>query len=204
MLAVDRAGLVGADGATHHGALDLSFALCVPNLTIFTPADADDFKALLNAAYSCNSPALIRYPRGIAPIFHGQREKIFKTHEILKRGKSGIAVLVFGVLLFEALKAVENLDVTLVNMRIAKPLDSEFLKDLAKTHSRFITIEDNVTTGGAGAYFGQFLRENGIVAQSLDILGLPDKFIEHGTQSQLFARLGLDSQSLFLHLQKYL
>lgn len=207
MLAVDRAGPVGADGATHHGNLDLSFALCVPNLSIFTPADSDDFTTLLNAAYSLNSPALIRYPRGVAPNFakiHGKREKIFKIHEIVKHGTSGVAVLVFGVLLFEALKAVEGLNVTLINMRIAKPLDAEFLKELAKTHTRFLTIEDNVSTGGAGAYFGQFLRQNKITAERLEILGLPDSFLEHGTQSQLFAAVGLNSASILQYLKELL
>lgn len=207
MLAVDRAGPVGADGATHHGNFDLSFALCVPNLSIFTPADANDFKTLLNTAYALKSPALIRYPRGLAPDFektHGQRQKNFKTHAIIKHGTSGVAVLVFGVLLFEALKAVADLNVTLVNMRIAKPLDADFLKELARTHSRFLTIEDNAATGGAGAYFGQFLRQNNITAERLEILGLPDQFIEHGTQSQIFAAVGLNSSAIFQHLKELL
>ncbi len=202
LLAVDRAGIVGADGPTHHGQLDLSFSLCVPNLHIFAPADKADLIHWLNVAYALKKPALVRYPRGNAPVFHGEPFQNFKTHAVLKEGRSGVALLVFGPLLFEAIEAVEELDVTLINMRQIKPLDADFLKNLANTHSRWVTLEDNAVLGGAGVFVGQFLRQNALAVQ-LEILGLPDVFLEHGTQKELFADCQLNALHLKKHLQKY-
>ena len=193
MFALDRAGLVGADGATHHGAFDLSFLLCIPNLVVMTPADENECRQMLYTAYLHDGPALVRYPRGggmqVPPQATMTALPIGKG-EIRRSGK-GIALLAFGSLLPNALGAADQLDATVANMRYAKPLDQALITELAASHDLIVTLEENAIIGGAGTEVSRVL--DGLPRRPhLLRLGLPDRFIDHGDQAQLLESVGLD------------
>ncbi|NTV10119.1 MAG: 1-deoxy-D-xylulose-5-phosphate synthase [Zoogloea sp.] len=204
MLAIDRAGLVGADGATHHGAFDLSFLLCVPNLVIMAPADEDECRHLLFTAYQHDGPTAVRYPRGIGlgtvPGTTMQALPIGKG-EVRRRG-SRIAILAFGSLLGTALQVGDELDATVANMRFVKPLDHALVAELARDHELLVTLEENSVIGGAGSEVSRSLEEQGILRRVLR-LGLPDRFVDHGDQAQLLAEVGLDKQGVLARIASF-
>jgi 1-deoxy-D-xylulose-5-phosphate synthase len=191
IFAIDRAGLVGADGATHAGVFDLSFLRCIPNVVIMAPSSSLEMYEQLNTAYSLNGPVCIRFPRGKSPV-----EK-FKTNTQQEVGKANVvregfdvAILAFGPMLEKALEAGGALDATVVDMRFVKPMDKDLIRELAKSHKKLITIEDNVVSGGAGSAVAEFIH-NEKLDVSLDIIGLPDEFGEHGSQEELYDMYGL-------------
>ncbi|MBN9694381.1 MAG: 1-deoxy-D-xylulose-5-phosphate synthase [Zoogloea sp.] len=197
MMAIDRAGLVGADGATHHGAFDLSYLLCVPNLTIFCPADENECRQMLYTAYQHDGPTAVRYPRGsglgVTPQTAMTGVTIGKG-EVRREGHK-TALLAFGSLLGTALQVGEKLDATVANMRFAKPIDRDLILDLAGRHELLVTLEENAVIGGVGTEVARVLHEAGVTTRVLQ-LGLPDRFIDHGDQTQLLAEIGLDAASI--------
>jgi 1-deoxy-D-xylulose-5-phosphate synthase len=202
MLAIDRGGLVGADGATHAGSFDLSFLRCIPNLTIMAPADENECRQLLTTAYQMQSPTAVRYPRGC-----GSGVAVQKTLSNLPLGKGElrrqgekVAILAFGSMLAPALQAAETLNASVANMRFIKPLDGELILSLAATHSLLVTIEENTVQGGAGSAVAEFLAQHGI-CKPLIILGLPDNFIEQGDPAKLLAECGLDATGITTSIQ---
>ncbi|MDR2839341.1 MAG: 1-deoxy-D-xylulose-5-phosphate synthase [Azonexus sp.] len=206
VFAVDRGGLVGADGPTHHGAFDLSFAACIPNMLVMAPADEAECRRLLSTAFAHDGPALVRYPRGggSGAVPDDQLDTLpIGQGEIRRRGGSGIALLAFGSLLPAALAAGEALDATVANMRFVKPLDVELILELAGNHTLLVSIEENAVIGGAGSEIERLLADRGIAAPVLR-LGLPDRFIDHGEQQQLLAELGLDQDGIISAIHKHL
>ena len=194
VFALDRAGLVGADGATHAGAYDIPFLRCIPNMSIACPADENECRKLLTTAFEQDSPVAVRYPRGAGAGVEpeaGLQSLPFGKGEIRREGSS-IAILAFGTLLFPALQAAEKLDATVVNMRWAKPLDTELLLKIAASHDALVTLEEGAIMGGAGSGVGEALQAAGIVKPLLH-LGLKDEFIEHGDPAHLLALQGLDA-----------
>lgn len=197
VFALDRAGLVGADGATHHGSFDLAYLRCLPGMHLMTPAHGTDLRRLLNTALTLGLPSAVRYPRGTAPDIPDRSD--FSTlpvgrGEVCRRGKN-IALLAFGPLLGAALAAGEQLDATVVNMRWVKPLDTELLAELASSHTLLVSIEDHVVQGGAGSAVSEALHAAGASCRLLQ-LGHPDRWIEHGEQGELLASLGLDAAGI--------
>jgi len=203
VLAIDRAGLVGADGATHHGAFDLSFLLCVPNMLIMAPADENECRQMLYTAYCSERPAAVRYPRGagmgVAPATEMTCLPLGKG-EIRRKGKK-IALLAFGSLLQAALDAGNRLDATVANMRFVKPLDAELIHSLAAEHDLLVTLEENSVIGGAGGEVARLL-ESLDDRPALLRLGLPDRFIDHGEQAQLLETLGLDGDGIVAAIER--
>ncbi|MGB4855050.1 MAG: 1-deoxy-D-xylulose-5-phosphate synthase [Candidatus Dechloromonas phosphoritropha] len=197
VFAVDRGGLVGADGPTHHGTFDLSFVTCIPNLVVMTPADEAECRAMLSTAYALDCPSMVRYPRGggtgTVPSENLDTLPLGKG-EIVRHGK-GVALLAFGSLLAAARTAGEELDATVVNMRFVKPIDAGLIVELAGNHSLLVSIEENTVIGGAGSEVERLLRERGLQVPLIR-LGLPDRFIGHGEQKQLLADLGLDKAGI--------
>lgn len=197
IFAVDRGGLVGADGPTHHGTFDLSFATCIPNMVVMTPSDEAECRRMLSTAYALDCPSLVRYPRGggsgTLPGLDLDTLPLGKG-EVRRQGKS-VALLAFGSLLPAALAAGEALDATVVNMRFVKPIDAELIAELAGNHSLLVSLEENAVIGGAGSEVERVLAERGLQVPVLR-LGLPDHFIEHGEQGQLLAELGLDKDGI--------
>ena len=197
VFAVDRAGLVGADGATHAGAFDIAFVRCVPNLSLACPADERECRQLLSTAYAQSGPTVVRYPRGagvgVAPLTD-LSELPFGRGEVRREGRR-IAVLAFGTLLYPALAAAERLGATVVNMRWIKPLDTQLLLQVAASHEALVTVEEGVVMGGAGSAVAEALAAAGVVMPLLQ-LGLPDVFIEHGDPAKLLAQQGLDAAGI--------
>ena len=190
--AVDRAGQVGADGATHAGSFDLSYARCIPNMAIMAPADEAECRQLLQTAYGHEGPALVRYPRGAgvgAEVGDGFDTLPWGKGEVVRRG-TGVALLVFGTLLDQAKQVAERLDATVVNMRFVKPLDQDLVMELAAGHGLLVTLEENVVQGGAGSAVNEALHAAGVTVGVLN-LGLPDQFIEQGTQAEQLEIAGL-------------
>lgn len=190
--AVDRAGPVGADGATHAGSFDLSYVRCIPNMALLAPADEDECHRMLQAAYDYQGPAMVRYPRGKGPgvAIDKSREALpWGRAEVRRRGKR-VALLCFGVLLETGLKAAELLDASVVNMRFVKPLDQALVLELAADHELLVTLEENAVLGGAGSAVSEFLGLEGVQVGVMN-LGLPDVFLEHGTQAEQLADAGL-------------
>jgi 1-deoxy-D-xylulose-5-phosphate synthase len=197
VFAIDRAGLVGADGATHAGAYDIAFIRCIPNMSLACPADERECRQLLSTAYAQSHPVAVRYPRGagvgtvpdadLTPLPLGKAE--------IRRQGQGMAILAFGSLLAPALKAAEALNATVVNMRWVKPLDTELLAQVAKDHEHIVTVEEGCIMGGAGSAVSEALQQLGLVRPVLQ-LGLPDAFIEHGDHAQLLAAQGLDAAGI--------
>ncbi|MBF5003442.1 1-deoxy-D-xylulose-5-phosphate synthase [Diaphorobacter caeni] len=207
VFALDRAGLVGADGATHAGAYDISFVRCIPNMSMACPADERECRQLLTTAYEQNHPVAVRYPRGagvgVAPLAEldglpfGKGEVRRKASVVAdaSKGRQRIAILAFGTLLYPALEAAEALDATVVNMRWAKPLDTELLLDIAATHDALVTVEEGCIMGGAGSAVMEALNAAGVLRPVLQ-LGLPDVFIEHGDPVKLLSLQGLDAKGI--------
>jgi 1-deoxy-D-xylulose-5-phosphate synthase len=205
VFAVDRAGLVGSDGATHQGSYDLSFLRCIPNIVIMAPADENECRQMLYTATTVNGPAIVRYPRGTGPGVALQKEMAalpVGKAQLRREGKSGLAILVFGTLLTPALAIAERLDATLVNMRFVKPLDEDLVVSLAARHRALITIEENATQGGAGSAVGELLASEGLQLPLLQ-LGIPDRFIEHGSREGCLAAAGLDAAGLSASIERW-
>lgn len=194
MLAIDRAGLVGADGATHAGMFDLSFLRCVPNCVIYAPSDEAECRDMLFSAYTHKGLTAVRYPRGagIGAVERTEMQEIALGKAVMVEEGQHVAILCFGTLLPTAKEVAIKLGATLVNMRFVKPLDGALLTKLAENHSLFVTIEENVVAGGAGSGVNEYLSNAGIMLPTLN-LGLPDRYTDHGNQSDLLAECGLDS-----------
>ena len=196
VFAIDRAGLVGADGATHAGSFDLSFLRCIPNLVVMSPSNSAQMYQMLNTAFETKGVFCVRYPRGTSVIedyVSTEQIQIGKA-DVVRQG-TDIAILAFGTMLDYALEAAESINATVVDMRFVKPLDEALLIELSKTHTQFISIEDNAILGGAGSSVSEFFHQQGINT-SLKILGLPDIFTEQGTQAQLHELYGLDAKAI--------
>ncbi|MBS0341149.1 MAG: 1-deoxy-D-xylulose-5-phosphate synthase [Proteobacteria bacterium] len=197
VFALDRAGLVGADGATHAGAYDIPFLRCVPNMSIACPADEAECRQLLTSAYEQDHPVAVRYPRGagVGKVPHATLDALPLGKGEVRRQGSRIAVLAFGTLLYPALAAGEAVNATVVNMRWVKPLDRELLLEIARTHDAIVTLEEGAVMGGAGSAVSEALQEAGLIRPMLQ-LGLPDRFIEHGDPAKLLASIGLDAPGI--------
>jgi 1-deoxy-D-xylulose-5-phosphate synthase len=194
VFALDRAGLVGGDGATHNGAFDLTYLRCVPNMVVMAPSDENECRQMLYTAVALGRPAAVRYPRGGGPgaVVSKEMQALPLGKGVLRRrGAGGVAILVFGTLLKPALEAAQELDATVADMRFVKPVDAELAAGLAATHRLLVTVEENAVSGGAGSAVAEALAERSIVAPMLH-LGLPDNFVDHGDQAQLLASVGLD------------
>ncbi|WP_043762251.1 1-deoxy-D-xylulose-5-phosphate synthase [Aeromonas taiwanensis] len=205
LFAIDRAGLVGADGPTHQGAFDISFLRTVPNMVVMTPSDENECRQMLYTGYLCNGPAAVRYPRGSGTGIQAESEMqalALGKGRIVRQGK-GTAILAFGTLLQQARAAAEALDATLVDMRFVKPMDEELVLSLAATHDHFVTLEDNAIMGGAGSAVNELLMRNKQCKPMLN-LGLPDRFIEQGTQEEIYAQLGLDGAGILASIEGWL
>lgn len=205
VFAVDRAGIVGADGATHMGAFDIAFLRCIPNMGILTPADENECRRLLCTAYAVNGPVAVRYPRGC-----GVGVEVEESLEPLPYGKGEVrqqgervAVLAFGPLVYKALQATKDLGATVVNMRSVKPLDETLLKQIAQSHQMLVTLEEGCVAGGAGSAVLETLQRLGLVRPVLQ-LGLPDRFIEHGNTETLKSHYGLDAQGIEAAIRRFL
>ena len=197
VFAIDRAGLVGADGATHAGAYDIAFIRCIPNMSLACPADERECRQLLSTAYAQNHPVAVRYPRGagVGAVPDADLNALPLGKAELRRQGERIAILAFGSLLAPALKAAEALNATVVNMRWVKPLDTEMLQRVAQDHAQIVTVEEGCIMGGAGSAVAEALQQLGLVRPVLQ-LGLPDVFIEHGDHAQLLAAQGLDAAGI--------
>jgi 1-deoxy-D-xylulose-5-phosphate synthase len=197
VFAMDRGGLVGADGPTHHGAFDLSYLRAIPNMTVMAPADENECRQMLYTAFTLDSPTAVRYPRGFGPgveVKAAMKAWPVGRGEVRRVGKR-VAILAFGAMLAPALEAAGELNATVVNMRFVKPLDSELVFRLAASHDLLVTVEENVVQGGAGSAVAEALCAVSIVADVL-MLGLPDRFVEHGDTAQLLADCGLDAAGI--------
>ena len=203
VFALDRAGLVGADGATHAGVYDIPFIRCVPNLSLACPADERECRQLLSTAFAQDHPVAVRYPRGAgvgAEPLPGLDALPFGKGELRRSGQR-VAILAFGTLLYPALQAAEKLDATVVNMRWAKPLDTELLLQVAAQHEALVTLEEGAIMGGAGSAVAEALAAAGVQRPLLQ-LGLPDCFIEHGDPARLLALQGLDAPGIEAAIRK--
>ena len=196
LFAIDRAGIVGADGPTHQGAFDLSFMRCIPNMIIMTPSDENECRQMLYTGYQCGKPAAVRYPRGnaigveLTPL---EMLPIGKSR-LIREGQK-IAILNFGTLLPSSLEAAKKLNATVVDMRFVKPIDIEMINVLAQTHDYLVTLEENAIQGGAGSAVAEVLNSSGKSTALLQ-LGLPDYFIPQATQQEALKDLGLDSKGI--------
>jgi 1-deoxy-D-xylulose-5-phosphate synthase len=205
VFALDRAGLVGSDGATHQGAYDLSFLRCIPNMVVMAPADENECRQMLYTGTTLASPSAIRYPRGTgcgAVVADEMSALPVGRGQIKREGRSGLALLVFGTLLDSARKIAEHLDATLVNMRFIKPLDEKLITTVAARHRGIVTIEENAVAGGAGEGVAAVLAGAGLQLPLLHI-GIPDRFIEHGSRESCLASAGLDLAGLSASVERW-
>lgn len=208
LFAVDRAGLVGADGPTHNGSFDLSFLRCLPNVVIMAPADENECRQMLYTGFMLDKPAVVRYPRGAGPGV--EIEEVMSALPIgkaeLRRQGKGIAILAFGSMLTTALEVGEQLDATVINMRFIKPIDTEMIIQMAQEYDLLVTVEENTVQGGAGSAVTETLTAHGITQAVLQY-GLPDEFIPHGDREDMLNDAGMTAQGLsaFIlgHLQKH-
>ncbi len=202
LFALDRGGLVGADGPTHHGAFDLSYLRCIPNITVMAPSDENECRQMLYTGYQLGKPAAVRYPRGTGPgvkVESGMTALPVGKAEVRRHGQK-VAILAFGGVLSAALEAGTSLNATVVNMRFVKPLDEALLEELSSSHELFVTVEENVILGGAGSAVLevlQHLRINILVLQ----LGIPDRFIGHGDPATLTKECGLGATGILTAIQ---
>lgn len=197
LFAIDRAGLVGEDGATHAGSFDLSFLRCIPNMLIMAPSDENLCRQMLYTGYIHQGPAAVRYPRGTGPgvdIVAAMEALPIGEARLCRRG-SRVAILSFGVLLDIAIQAADAVDATVVDMRFVKPLDEQQIRQLAASHELLVTLEDNAIAGGAGSGVNEYLASQGIVVPVLN-LGLPDSFLGHGKRDALLASVGLSTEGV--------
>jgi len=205
VFALDRAGVVGADGATHIGAYDIAFVRCVPNMSLLTPADENECRQALTTAFRQDQPVAVRYPRGsgagvavgtdLSDLPWGKAELRRSTGKANAVGGPRIAILAFGTLLYPALQAAEALDATVINMRFVKPLDVDMVLQMARSHEAIVTVEEGCVMGGAGSAVGECLAEHGLAVPLLQ-LGLPDQHLEHGDPQKLLAICGLDASGI--------
>jgi 1-deoxy-D-xylulose-5-phosphate synthase len=205
VFALDRAGLVGSDGATHQGSYDVSFLRCIPNMAIMAPADENECRQMLYTATTLKGPSAVRYPRGTGPgvpLVEEMTALPVGKAQTRREGRSGLAILVFGTLLEPALKIAERLDATVVNMRWIKPLDEDLVIAVAARHRAIITIEENATIGGAGSAVGELLASEGVLIPLLQ-LGIPDRFIEHGSRDSCLVAAGLDPAGLTSSIERW-
>ena len=205
LFAIDRAGIVGADGPTHSGNFDISFLRCIPNIVFMAPSNESECYSMLEFGYNYNGVCAVRYPRG-----SGLGTAINKHLDDIKLGKSKtlisgkkIAILAFGPVLNNCIDIANDLNATLVDMRFIKPIDESIIKQLSKTHDLIVTVEDNTICGGAGSAVLEILSKNKIVMPTL-ILGIPDKFVDHGSQEEIYKQCGLDKNSIFNKIVKSL
>jgi 1-deoxy-D-xylulose-5-phosphate synthase len=205
MLAIDRAGLVGADGPTHAGSFDLSYLRCIPNMLIAAPSDENECRRLLTTAFLHDGPSAVRYPRGsgTGAVIEPGLEPIEVGKGVLRRRGRDVALVAFGSLVAAALKAAESLDASVADMRFVKPLDIELLKELVQGHRLLVTLEENVIAGGAGAAVAEALAELDLYMPVLH-LGLPDRFIEHGDPAKMLAGCGLDASGIEVRVREAL
>jgi 1-deoxy-D-xylulose-5-phosphate synthase len=211
VFAIDRAGLVGADGATHSGNYDISFLRCIPNFTVMVPADENECRQMLYTAYLCNSPVAVRYPRGkgigITPdstlqaIEIGKAQLLRQVSPVTKKATT-IAILLFGSLLTTARSVAEQLNTSLVNMRFVKPLDQHCIRDIANSHQLIVTLEDNAIMGGAGSAVNEYLHAIGNTTSVLN-LGLPDHYIHHAEREQQLADCGLSVAAIIEAINQF-
>jgi 1-deoxy-D-xylulose-5-phosphate synthase len=197
LFALDRAGLVGGDGATHNGAFDLSYLRCVPNVAVMTPSDENECRQMLFTGFQLDQPAEVRYPRGSGPGV--QVQSLMQALPLgkgeVRREGGRVAILAFGGMLKAALEAAEELGASVANMRFVKPLDADLAARLARSHELVVTVEENAVMGGAGSAVAEALAACGIATPILH-LGLPDHFVDHGDQAQLLASVGLDAKGI--------
>ena len=205
VFAIDRAGPVGQDGATHHGAFDLSFLRCIPNMVIMAPAEEAECCAMLNTALALKVPAAVRYPRGAGPgiPFQVDAPPLPLGRAEIRHPGRGLAVLAFGAMVTPALEAAQPMGATVVNMRFIKPLDEAQVIELARTHTQLVTVEDNTVAGGAGSAVSECLARHGL-SVPVTHLGLPDHFLEHGTREELLSACGLDAIGIAAALRRLL
>lgn len=205
MFAIDRAGLVGADGQTHQGAFDLSFMRCIPNMMIMAPSDENECRQMLYTGHKHNGPSAVRYPRGTG--MGTEIEQEFTAFEIGKgrivRKGEKVAILSFGTFLANALQAADTLNATVADMRFVKPLDEALIRQLVAEHDVIVTLEENAIAGGAGAGVIEFMMQEKLLKPVLN-LGLPDQFIAQGTQEELHEELGLDAKGIEASIRQYM
>ncbi len=205
LFAVDRAGLVGGDGATHQGSYDLSYLRCIPNLVIMAPADENECRQMLSTGAGLDVPSVVRYPRGAGPGVAVSAESAplpVGRAQLRREGASGLALLAFGTLVAPAAAIAERLDATLVNMRFVKPLDEPLILSLAARHRALVTLEENAVAGGAGSAVGELLAAAGVLLPLLQ-LGIPNRFIEHGSREGCLAAAGLDEKALTGSIERW-
>jgi len=205
LFAIDRAGIVGADGETHQGAYDLSFMRCIPNMIIMAPSDTNECRQMLYTGYQCNQPVAVRYPRGSAGTC--EVESTMSAIEIgkarsIKQGNK-VAILSFGTLLENAKVAADELNATVIDMRFIKPLDTDAISELLGSHDVIVTLEDNAIAGGAGSAVNEYLAAIKADVTTLN-LGIPDEFIKHGTQDEMHAEMGLDASGILTSIKEFM
>ncbi|MFT4045215.1 MAG: 1-deoxy-D-xylulose-5-phosphate synthase [Solimonas sp.] len=210
VFAIDRGGLVGADGATHHGSFDLSYLRCVPNLVVMAPSDENETRRMLATGLALKQPSAVRYPRGngiglpaeadARPLPIGKGRIVREAHG---RRRPRVAILAFGTLVHAALEAAEILDAVVADMRFVKPIDAELVLELANENDLLVTLEDNARLGGAGSAVNEVLLAQHHAVPVLN-LGLPDHFVEHGTREELLTQVGLDTTGILRAIQKRL
>lgn len=203
VFAIDRAGLVGADGPTHAGSFDLTYLRCIPNMTVMTPADENECRQMLYTAFQLKTPSAVRYPRGTGSGVNVEQEMQaipIGCGEIRRQGKQ-IALLAFGSMLSPCLEAAEVLNATVANMRFVKPLDQALIESLAAEHELLVTVEENTVMGGAGSAVLEYLASRGIIVNVIQ-LGLPDSFIDQGDPEQMLADCGLDKRGIVQAVQQ--
>ncbi|MDX1302449.1 1-deoxy-D-xylulose-5-phosphate synthase [Photobacterium sp.] len=205
MFAIDRGGLVGADGQTHQGAFDLSFMRCIPNMVIMAPSDENECRQMLYTGHKHQGPSAVRYPRGtgMGTEIQYQMTELEIGKGIVRRQGEKVAILSFGTMLSYALEAAENLNATVADMRFVKPLDEALILTLAATHDVLVTVEENAIAGGAGSGVIEFMMKAKCLKPVLNI-GLPDQFIEPGTQAELHSSLGIDGPGIEKQIREYL
>jgi 1-deoxy-D-xylulose-5-phosphate synthase len=206
VLAIDRGGLVGADGATHAGSFDLSFLRCIPNMTVMAPADEEECRQMLTTAFHLDTPSAVRYPRGFGPgVKTGKALQLLPVGrgELRRQGGGKVVILAFGSMLAPSLQAAEELNATVANMRFVKPLDEELLRTLTASHKLLVTVEENVVEGGAGSAVAECLANCGMTVPLLH-LGLPDRFVEQGDPAQLLQQCGLDAAGIAASISRHM
>ncbi|MBX9761854.1 MAG: 1-deoxy-D-xylulose-5-phosphate synthase [Pseudomonadaceae bacterium] len=197
LFAIDRAGLVGEDGPTHAGSFDISYLRCIPGMLVMTPSDENELRRMLTTGHLFNGPAAVRYPRGTGPnaTIEAELTPLEIGKGVIRRPGQGVALLVFGVQLSEALKVGETLNATVVDMRFVKPLDEALVRQLAAEHELLVTVEENSVMGGAGSAVSEFLAAENSLTPILH-LGLPDYYVEHAKPAQMLAECGLDAAGI--------
>jgi len=203
LFAIDRAGLVGADGATHTGAFDVSFLRAIPNLVLMTPSNGEECQRMLESGLRHDGPAAVRYPRDTSPDLPSSTEPLEIGKGVIRRHGKETALLVFGPLLESALKAAETIDATVVDMRFVTPLDQALLLEMAQQHTTLVTLEENVVAGGAGSAVNEYLLSQHHTSPILN-LGLPNRFVEQGERDTLLRLYRLDADGILDSISQFL